>query len=227
MLSCKFCGKSFDSKGKKHAQYCSEACFHASRRIEPVERICPTCSKPFYLLPCHAKHRVYCSRECWRNRPLKSPEERLWESVEKTDGCWIWHGYTSPAGYGQIGIGNKLEFTHRLSWEIANGPIPDGMVICHHCDNPACVRPDHLFLGTLADNNHDMKLKGRIRNAGTLGLNYGEANGNSRLTREDVIAMRSAYDSEGKTFTDIANEYNVSISTASRIVQRVSWKHVP
>lgn len=88
-------------------------------------------------------------------------EERFWAKVEKTDGCWLWTAALSTTGYGRIGVGKKMAYTHRLSWEMHNGPIPPGMHICHHCDNPKCVRPDHLFLGTRTDNMRDMWRKGR------------------------------------------------------------------
>ena len=87
--------------------------------------------------------------------------ERLYKRTRRTDGCWVWIG-AKTNGYGVICIGGtKTRQAHRVSWELENGPIPDGMCVCHHCDNPSCVRPDHLFLGTRADNNRDRDAKGR------------------------------------------------------------------
>jgi hypothetical protein len=94
-----------------------------------------------------------------------SLEERFWAKVRKSEGCWEWVGSKIPKGYGNIGISYrppKSALAHRVSWEIHFGPIPGGMFVCHHCDNPGCVRPDHLFLGTNLDNIRDSESKGRF-----------------------------------------------------------------
>ena len=89
---------------------------------------------------------------------------RFMEKVEKTDSCWIWTGAKSDCGYGLLGVDGSMCYAHRLMWEHTNGPIPDKMFVCHDCpegDNPACVNPEHLKLGTHQDNMDDMKNKGR------------------------------------------------------------------
>jgi hypothetical protein len=95
-----------------------------------------------------------------RPRPVA---DRFWEKVEKGDGCWTWVGTRTGRGYGTFRANDprRQEPAHRLSWEFVNGPIPDGLSVLHHCDNPPCVRPDHLFLGTRGDNNRDAAAKGR------------------------------------------------------------------
>lgn len=89
-------------------------------------------------------------------------EERFWNKVNKLSSCWEWIGSRYPNGYGQISHNNGEQYAHRMSWMMHNyNSIPKGWQICHHCDNPACVRPDHLFLGTCKDNVRDMIDKGR------------------------------------------------------------------
>ncbi|RPJ19493.1 MAG: HNH endonuclease, partial [Planctomycetaceae bacterium] len=114
--------------------------------------------------------------------------ERFWEKVRKTDGCWEWTAFLVH-GYGQFQRSRAIgpQRAHRVSWELHNGPIPAGMCVCHRCDNRRCVRPDHLFLGTYADNSADMIRKGRARK----GSRPGQANHMSKLTDADVARIRT------------------------------------
>ena len=94
-------------------------------------------------------------------------EQRFWAQVRKGRGCWTWVGNLAAKGYGKIrtaGRGSAWLYAHRASWQLHNGPIPNGLCVLHRCDNPPCVNPEHLWLGTWADNNRDMALKGRARN---------------------------------------------------------------
>lgn len=108
------------------------------------------------------KYHPRC-RPCGYARRGVLPEERFNKNVNKTLSCWLWEGCTNKAGYGVLNVHTKQTMAHRFSWSIINGFIPKGMFVCHHCDNPPCVRPDHLFLGTQDDNIHDMIAKGRAR----------------------------------------------------------------
>jgi len=99
------------------------------------------------------------------NNEVVSPEIRFWELVNKTDGCWLWSGTTNLDGYGRFKITtNKLVGAHRFSYSLANGLIPSGKCVCHTCDNPRCVNPSHLFLGSHSDNMQDMYRKRRHNN---------------------------------------------------------------
>lgn len=99
-------------------------------------------------------------------RPRLSDVDRFWQYVQKGDGCWLWTSNRHWKGYGQFSYKGKPIYAHRLSWIITSGNIPDGLLVCHRCDNPSCVRPDHLFLGTPEDNTRDMYVKGRARPGG-------------------------------------------------------------
>jgi len=90
-----------------------------------------------------------------------SDEERFWSRVKKTDRCWLWTGNKNPDGYGMFWLDGKAHGAHRVSWLFHYGEIPKHLFVLHHCDNPACVRPCHLFLGTAGDNSRDSWAKGR------------------------------------------------------------------
>ena len=154
-------------------------------------------------------------------------------SVVKSDGCWLWTGHT-VRGYGEIGLGGRAGRNlkaHRVSWELANGPIPPGLLVCHHCDTPACVNPAHLFLGTVRDNALDASRKGRLNQPTK--AHKGEANCKARLTAADIAAIRDVYAAHrGKqyvkrgTATMLARRFGVHPDYLKRIVDRKAWAHV-
>jgi hypothetical protein len=141
-------------------------------------------------------------------------EARFWDKVKKTDGCWLWTGAIDVHGYGEMHLGSQTPRAHRLSWMLANGPIPDGLFVCHQCDNRACVRPSHLFLGTNQENLDDMKAKGRKQK--------GEQCPKSKLTQEEVLAIRADIE-RGQTVKGTARKYGICPHSVRDIRNRVSW----
>jgi len=152
---------------------------------------------------------------------------RFWAKVDITPGCWEWRAAKNKQdGYGVLSRGDgKLIYAHRLSWLLHSGPLPDGMCICHKCDNPTCVNPDHLFLGTPGANTRDMIEKGRSR-LRTHGF-FGETSGNVKLNAEQVLEIRRKAATEKRCMARLAREFDVSPSQIHRIVTREAWPHLP
>lgn len=146
------------------------------------------------------------------SRPL---DERFWEKVEKSDGCWLWKAAINH-GYGVIGAGGRrgrILIASRVSWELNRGPIPAGVDVLHRCDNPPCVNPDHLFLGSAQDNGRDASRKGRFRPV-------------QKISEGDVIAIRKQA-AEGLPQALIGDRYGIGQSQVSRIVRGQSWTNIP
>lgn len=142
----------------------------------------------------------------------------FWSKVEKGDDCWVWRGARTGEDYGLISGMGQTVGAHRVAWAIAHGPIPKGMCICHHCDNPPCVRDDHLFLGTSQDNTRDMWLKGGSRG----GRLPGEKNGRAKITRAQVEEIRALH---GKlSGPKIAARYGIGRSQVYDILHHKRWK---
>lgn len=154
---------------------------------------------------------------------LAKVTKRFWAKVEKNGAgdCWIWHGgkrRNSKKQYGRIWIGDKTTHVHRLAYELLVGPIPKGLLVCHHCDNPSCVNPDHLFVGTAWDNTHDMMAKGRA--------NFIVGACQPVLTEEEVIEIRQKYVPREYTSVMLGKEYGVSQSHVRSIIRGERWKHL-
>ena len=145
----------------------------------------------------------------------------FWSKVDFTDNCWEWLAGRFPTGYGAFHIKRKQYLAHRVAWKLMYGPIPEGFLVCHHCDNPPCVRPDHLFLGTYKDNTRDMLNKGRQNWSETP---KGENHGRAKLTKEAVKEIREKYASGCFIQRELAEEYKISRRNISSIVTYVSWK---
>lgn len=157
-----------------------------------------------------------------KSRPIKSVSEKFWSKVCQTDNCWLWIG-AKRGNYGAIQIRRARKdkrivlSAHHISWWLHFGEIPKGLYVLHRCDVPLCVRPEHLFLGTLAENNADAARKGRTAK--------GERHGNSKLATDVVLAIRSRY-ANGIGVTAIVKEFGTSFSNTYRIIRREIWRHV-
>ena len=145
-------------------------------------------------------------------------EERFWEKVGKRgpDDCWEWAGSKQSHGYGQINAGGRgrILSAHRVSWELANGPIPIGMCVLHYCDNPGCVNPAHLFLGTQEDNIQDRAKKGRNARGAGIGI--------SKLDKQDIGEIRVML-SRGISRSVISKKYGVTRRTIGDINAGKTW----
>ena len=169
---------------------------------------CPHCGTLFERRPSQSK--VCCSRSCGtKYRPKADPRGRFWAKVEKTESCWLWRGGLSSGRYGQFHFMGGYAAAHRVAWFLEHGDWPPGgLFVCHTCDEPKCVRPSHLFLGTHTDNmvNRSKKLRGP-----------------NRLTPAQVTEARSRC-AAGESHTAIANSLGVGRKTISHIANGATWK---
>ena len=174
--------------------------------------VCVNCYKEFKVSPFRfAYGRKFCSKKCYSEHATKPIEERFWKYVQKTNSCWLWTGAMDANGYGTIRIKKKTHRSHVLSWSMKNGLLlpPKGMCVCHTCDNPSCVNPDHLFIGTRKDNTHDMVLKKRMR-VGT-------------LSPSDVYKIRELH-ALGHSYKDLAIDFKIHPQSIANIILEKSWK---
>ena len=152
-------------------------------------------------------------------------ESSFWEkvNVRDNDECWEWKAATLQSGYGRFWDGNRDIRAHRYSWELYNKrKIPKGMLICHHCDNPPCCNPKHLFLGTQKDNMRDMVEKGRYKGP----MLSGENHILSKLTKNEVIRIRNLYATGNYSQRGLAKLFKISKAQIHRIVNNLRWKHI-
>lgn len=148
-------------------------------------------------------HQRYCSLVC-----------AFWSGIRKDAACWNWTKGLMSAGYGYVDFQSTRHWTHRLSWEIARGPIPEGMSVLHDCDNPRCVNPDHLFVGTQKDNRQDCVAK--------LRHNFGTLHGMCKLTEQEVLDIRASFGPR----LPVAKKYGISVTQVGDIRHGKSWRHL-
>ena len=165
---------------------------------------------------------------------MANEEQRFWSKVDTSGGptaCWPWTAVCNGAGYGRFWLNRGQYLAHRRSYERTAGPIPAGMHVCHTCDNPPCVNPGHLFLGTNLDNIADRHSKGRSRGPAPEAMpqwrhpeiTQGENNGNAKLTWDSVRAIRAAYCS-GSSPRLLSEKYGVCVSNIRLIVTAKTWR---
>ena len=154
----------------------------------------------------------------------ESAAPRFLAKVDRSGDCWLWTASRLKAGYGQFGffINRKLYtvLAHRVSYVLHHGEIPDGMFVMHTCDNPSCVNPAHLTIGTPADNSADMTSKGRSHRP------KGEIHPLSKLTEDDIREIRRLKAERVMTQREISRLYGLSESTVCQIIRRLRWDHV-
>lgn len=182
------------------------------RKVFPNGRLCPQCGNRFDRRGTAGR---FCSKRCGSASLSKPVADRFWPKVAKTETCWRWTGKIGKGGYGSMNKQGISTYVHRIAWELHFGPVPDGKYVCHHCDNRWCVNPDHLFVGTSAENFADMRAKGRH--------SHGERC--SHLTADDVLEIRRLYDS-GMRRVHIARHFRTTSKNVHHIGRRRSWKHI-
>jgi hypothetical protein len=158
--------------------------------------------------------------------------DRFWSKVNKTENCWLWTGSKYKEGYGLIWDKPKIGRAHRISYELAYGPIPEGLCIAHKCDTPSCVNPDHLFAATHAENMRDRDNKGRHAKGDRHGtkrqphsIHRGTMCRQHKLDEAQIIEIRQRADS-GESMCSLSRRFNVSRRNIQFIAKRLSWRHI-
>ena len=186
-------------------------------------KACKHCKSQFFRKitdsPARWNQRIFCSRRCCNDANIitRTPSGFI-EKVtpEPNSGCWLWLGNYNRDGYGMMCVAGKTVSAHRISWQLFKGESAGPLLVCHRCDNPSCVNPDHLFLGTASDNQQDSIRKGRFI------IRRGDAHLMAKLSSNDVLAIRE----DGRPFAVIAKEYSVSKSNISCIKNGRTWVHL-
>lgn len=140
--------------------------------------------------------------------------------VDATTGCWMWTGRQTKGGYGQISVSGKTMYAHRWAFAHYNDDLSDHLCVCHECDHPGCVNPEHLFLGTRGDNNRDCSAKGRSF------IPRGSLHPRAKLNEEIVKVVRARLGTTREKVASVARELGVSAQSLRRAVKGLSWRHV-
>lgn len=213
----------------------------------PVLRTCLVCSATFSTHQSEIRRGdgKYCSRKCYQQDRLGPLPDRFWSLVLKTEGdeCWLWQGSRTTTGYGRFSIQDKHYQAHRIAYELTFGMILcSDIFVCHRCDTPLCMRPDHLFLGTNQDNLRDMSRKGRsgahvhpetLARGDRSGSRMhpesrlrGEQNPSAKLTGEKVREIRRLRATEQWSQYRLAAFFGISRPVIGAILRGKTWKHI-
>lgn len=157
------------------------------------------------------------------HQKIQPPIERFWSKVNKTDDpsqCWLWQSAFDQDGYGLFKVNSRMVRAPRYMYQLVKGAIPLGYHVMHSCDNPPCVNPNHLSVGTGKDNHHDSSLKGRRHNQ------QGALNNCAKLTSDAIVKIRQLH-GQGLSNKEIAKRFHVSRSNIGFICARQTWRHIP
>lgn len=204
---CQQCKQSFSHIQQQ--KFCSHACYSDSIRSEHVTYTCKTCGASKTVRPSKLRGG-YCSYKCSVAGKVQDVHARFWTRVDVKgeDECWPWNHSRDPHGYGVFSLSSRNRPASRVAYLLAHGPIPDGHRINHHCDNPPCCNPKHLYAGTAADNTRDMMVRGRQK---------------VKFTPDDVLFIR--HSGLGPRF--LAAMFDSRESHISSIKNGHIHKHVP
>lgn len=208
-IVCKFCKRTRRVRyGDRFMKYCSSKCAHIcpERRLKQSK-----ISKGRKFGPLSDAHKEKMSKSL--RLSMEELEARFWGGFEKRGDCWIWIKTLNHNGYGTV---KSNLFAHRFSYEIHFGKIPEGLFVLHKCDTPSCVNPEHLFIGTIGDNNRDKKEKNRDPK--------GSRHWNTHLSESDADEIRTMVRS-GVPQREIGIKFGIHQSTVSNIKTMTTWKH--